>query len=97
MYAFAWFATVLADHDMPVIVTLDFRARNATQTNEAKTTQHAFRSKMRGEKFFIAQAVLQGEEHRPLMQKRGDKIDEIGVGNRLDGDQNQIARADFLR
>jgi hypothetical protein len=26
MRAFAWFATVLADYDMPVIVTLDFRA-----------------------------------------------------------------------
>ena len=97
MRAFAWFAAVLADYYVPVIVRLDFRARNTAQTNEAKPTKHAFRPEMLGEKFFVAQAVLQGEQYRSLMQKRRDKIDKIGIRSCLDGDKNQIAWADFLR
>ena len=79
------------------MVSLDFSARNTAQTNEAKLTKHAFRAEIFCEKFLVAQAVLQGEQHCPLMQKRRDKIDKIGIRSCLDGNKNQIAWADFLR
>src|SRR5438552_8251599 len=72
MRTFARFAFVFANHDVTIIVTLDFRARNAAQTNEAKPPKHTFRTKILCEKFFVAQAVLQGEQHCPLMQERRD-------------------------
>src|SRR5207249_11585525 len=96
MRAFAWFATVLADYYVPVIVRLDFRARNTAQTNEAKPTKHAFRAEIFCEKFFVAEAVLQGEQHCPLMHKRRGKIDKMRIRSFLDGEEHQIAKADFL-
>src|SRR5713101_6652469 len=94
---FARFAFVFANYDVTIIVALDFCARNAAQTNEAKPPKHTFRTKILCEKFFVAQAVLQGEQNCPLMQERRDKIDKIGIRSCLDGDKHQIAWADFLR
>ncbi len=51
---------------------------------------------MSGEKFFVAQTVLQSHQHRALVQKRRDKIDNPLVRRCLDRDQHQIARPNFL-
>ena len=82
---------------MAVIKSLDHVPRNSVETDEAKPPEHAFRAEMFGQKLFVAETVLQRHQHRAVVQQRRDKIDNRIVRRRLDRDQNEIARTDFLR
>ena len=87
---------VFANHDVTVIKSLHHRARDPIEADKTKSTKHALRAEVRGEKFFVAETVLQSHQHRALVQERRDKIDNLLVRRCLDRDQHQIARTNFF-
>src|ERR1700758_1469445 len=64
--------------------------------DETKRAEHSLSSEMFREKFFVPQTVLQRQQHRPLMKERRNKIDKLGVGSRLNRNDHEVARTDFL-
>ena len=47
-----------------------------------------------GQELFVAETVLQGEQHRVRPEQRGKQRGQRVVGGRLDGDQDEVAGAD---
>ena len=62
--------------------------------NKAEPAEDALPAKIFRQEFFVAEAVLEREQHRLVVQERRNQPEEIQVRRGLDRDQNEIARAD---
>src|ERR1051325_1117868 len=90
-------ARMFTEHHVAVSEPLDLSARDALQRDKAEAAEHTLRSEMLGEKFFVAESVLQGQQHCRFVQQWRDNIDNVAARSRFDSDHDQITRADLFR
>lgn len=80
---------------LSVIKMLNDAWLDTIETNEAESTHDLFGRNKTCQLLLVAQTVLQRQYRSGWSDQRGQQAAELGVGSRLQGDDDQICMADF--
>ncbi len=90
-------AIELAQHHFAVGDVMNKARFEPIETDETKTAQDLRDRKQPRELRLVAKAVLKSQNSRALSHQRRQEFRELIVRSRLQPDNNQVARPDFLR
>jgi len=80
-----------------VAKVLDDTRRGAVEADETEAAHDAPRAELGGEQFLIAEAILKRDHAGIGTEQRRDEGGEGCIGRGLEGDEDHVARAHFLR